>query len=295
MDHLKFAVIGGDMRQVKLAELLAADGSLVSVFAIEERAPAGVCQASSLDAAVQGADCVILPLPIIRKHTVINTPLSAISLTTEDIFSALKQDQLVLGGLIGEEIHEQADTYQIPLLDYYIREELVIANAVTTAEGAIQIAMEETPIALWGSRCLILGFGRIGKILAHRLRSLGAHVTVSARTWADLAWIRAYGYESARTHDLDQHLGGVDILFNTIPHLILGPDRLCRLDSNTLCIDLSSKPGGIDFPAAEQMGIQTIWALSLPGKVAPVTSAIVLRDTIYNILQEQEQGQCRSK
>jgi len=295
MDHLNFAVIGGDMRQAKLAELLAADGHLVSVFALEESAPARVCQAPSLDAAVQGADCVILPLPITRKHTVVNTPLSAISLTTEDIFSALDQDQLVLGGLIGEEIHEQAYTYQIPLLDYYIREELVIANAVTTAEGAIQIAMEETPIALWGSRCLILGFGRIGKILAHRLRSLGAQVTVSARTWADLAWIRAYGCESIHTHNLDPYLGGVDILFNTIPRLILGPDQLCRLDSGTLCIDLSSKPGGIDFPAAEQMGVKTIWALSLPGKVAPVTSARILRDTLYNILQEQEQGQCQSK
>ncbi|MCL2827126.1 MAG: dipicolinate synthase subunit DpsA [Oscillospiraceae bacterium] len=295
MDHLNFAVIGGDMRQAKLAELLAADGHRVSVFALEESAPARVCQAPSLDAAVQGTDCVILPLPITRKHTVINTPLSAISMTTEDVFSALDQDQLALGGLINEEIHEQACTYQIPLLDYYIREELVIANAVTTAEGAIQIAMEETPITLWGSRCLILGFGRIGKVLAHRLRSLGTHVTVSARTWADLAWIRAYGYESIHTHALDQHLGGVDILFNTIPRLILGLDQLCRLDSDTLCIDLSSRPGGVDFEAAERIGIKTVWALSLPGKVAPVTSAMVLRDTIYNILQEQEQGQCQNK
>ena len=43
---------------------------------------------------------------------------------------------------------------------------------------------------------------------------------------------------------------------------------------------------GVDFEKAKEMGIKTIWALSLPGKVAPVTAAGFIRDTVYNIIDE---------
>ena len=42
----------------------------------------------------------------------------------------------------------------------------------------------------------------------------------------------------------------------------------------------------MDLDAASQLGVKVIWALSLPGKVAPVTSGKIIRDTIYNILNE---------
>ena len=55
-----------------------------------------------------------------------------------------------------------------------------IANAVPTAEGAVQLAMEELPITLHGARVLVVGFGRVGKLTAHRFRALGARVSVAA-------------------------------------------------------------------------------------------------------------------
>ena len=45
--------------------------------------------------------------------------------------------------------------------------------------------MEATDRTLHGSRCLIIGYGRIGRLLADRLLSLGAEVTVSARKYGD--------------------------------------------------------------------------------------------------------------
>lgn len=45
---------------------------------------------------------------------------------------------------------------------------------------------------------------------------------------------------------------------------------------------------GVDFETAKLLGIRVVWALSLPGKVAPVTAAQIIRDTIFNILQEQQ-------
>ena len=51
-------------------------------------------------------------------------------------------------------------------------------------------------------------------------------------------------------------------------------------------MDLASKPGGVDMEAASRLGVRVIWALSLPGKVAPVTAGKIIRDTIYHILNE---------
>ena len=43
-----------------------------------------------------------------------------------------------------------------------------------TAEGAIQLAMEELPITLHGARVLVIGYGRLGRVLADRLAGLKA-------------------------------------------------------------------------------------------------------------------------
>ena len=43
---------------------------------------------------------------------------------------------------------------------------------------------------------------------------------------------------------------------------------------------------GVDFEAARRMGKNVIWALSLPGKVAPVTAGNIIFETIMNILRE---------
>lgn len=51
-----------------------------------------------------------------------------------------------------------------------------IMNAVPTAEGAIQIAMEQTDVTLHGLPVLVIGHGRIGSLLARRLAALGAKV-----------------------------------------------------------------------------------------------------------------------
>ncbi len=47
-----------------------------------------------------------------------------------------------------------------------------------------------------------------------------------------------------------------------------------------LLIDLASKPGGIDQEEAKKQDLKSIWALALPGKVAPVTTAKFIKDTI---------------
>ena len=284
---MKFAIIGGDMRQAKLSELLSADGHTVSAYALDKIRLEEVLQTASVKDAADDAKCVILPLPLTSKDGILNTPLSGGLHTTRDILSVLGPEQIVCAGRIDSSSNDLAEAMGMQMIDYYTREELAVSNAVATAEGGLQIVMEELPITLCQARCLVIGFGRIGKILCHRLKGLCAQVTASARSYADMAWIRAYGYEAAHTEKLESHLSQFDVIINTVPARVLGENRLKELKPGCLCLDLASKPGGMDFTAASKLGVKAVWALSLPGEVAPVTSGAMIRDTIYNILREK--------
>lgn len=68
--------------------------------------------------------------------------------------------------------------------------------------------------------------------------------------------------------------------------MILNQERMEYVNNDCLLIDLASNPGGIDKKAAKERNLKLIWALALPGKVAPVTTAEFIKDTIYNILKE---------
>ena len=89
------------------------------------------------------------------------------------------------------------------------------------------------------------------------------------------------------TEELDGWLCSYDLIVNTVPARVLGVERLSELKEGCLVIDLASKPGGVDLEAARRLGVKVAWALSLPGKVAPVTAARALWTTICNILREE--------
>ncbi len=207
-----------------------------------------------------------------------------------EVFDALEPGQLLCAGRADEALRTLARERGVTLVDYFQREELAVANAVATAEGAMGILMQETAITLWESRILVIGFGRIGKLLAHRLKALGADVTVSSRSRADAAWCQAYGYGVLDTRRLEGHLRRFDAVVNTVPALVLDAGRLAELRGDAVCMDLASRPGGMDFAAASRLGVRAIWALSLPGEVAPVTAGKIIRDTIYHILEERDCG-----
>ena len=287
---MKFAVIGGDMRIARLCSLLVSDGHDVCSFALDK----GECSrdiycAGSPEEAAWGADCVVLPLPVMGQRGFLNSPLSAGEYEIKEILETIEPGTLVCGGILEPETLALGEQLGLRLVDYFKREELAVFNAVATAEGAIGIIMQETPVTIWGSRILVIGYGRLGKMLSSRLHALGAKVSVSARNPGDMAWITAGGCSALDTRALEGHLSDFDVVVNTVPALVLTEERLMELRDDALCLDLASKPGGMDFAAASRLGVRAIWALSLPGEVAPESAGAIIRDTIYNILEEQEE------
>ena len=285
-NELNFWVVGGDMRQAKLAELLSADGHTVHTYALEELGPlAGVHAAEDLGEA-ELADCVVLPLPAAGEGGRLNAPLSGVAHPMEEVLAALRPGQVVCAGRVDPATAALAEGRGLTLHDYFTREELAVANAVPTAEGAIQIAMEELPITLHGARVLGIGYGRLGRALAPRLSALGARVSVAARKYAALAWAESFNWGTERIGQLAGWLCGYDLVVNTVPAPVLGEAELEELKPDCLVIDLASKPGGVDFAAAARLGRKVVWALSLPGKTAPVTAGRAIQTAIYNILSE---------
>ena len=287
---MKFGIIGGDMRIVRLAAMLEAEGHEICCYALDE-APADLIKSCALSVcSAQDADCVILPLPVLNMRGGLNAPLSAFNHDAEEILRKISKNAVVCGGMPGEKIQKTIQELGLDFVDYFEREELVALNALATAEGTISVLLRNSPITIWDSRILVIGFGRIGKMLASRLRALGAHVSVSARNAGDMAYIRAMDCEALDTRTLGAELGRFDTIINTVPARVIGYDRLKLLSKGALCIDLASRPGGFDFEAARELDINTIWALGLPAETAPVTAGKIIKETVINIMREKRGG-----
>lgn len=286
---MNFAIIGGDLRIIKLAKMLAEEGNTIYTYGIEKaeelKSVTNIIFCEKLKHAIQNTEVVIGPIPFSSNGKDINTPFSEHTISIREFMHEMNAKILIAGSILPE-IYDLANDEYVEIIDLMKREELAVLNTISTAEGAIEIAISNTNKIIHGSEILILGFGRIGKVLARKMAGLSAKVTCAARKDEDFAWIRAYGHKATNINTLGESLSQYDMIINTVPHLVLTPERLQYVDNECLLIDLASNPGGIDKKAAKDRNLKLIWALALPGKVAPITTAEFIKDTIYNILKE---------
>jgi dipicolinate synthase subunit A len=281
------AVVGGDLRIVKLIEMLNNDGYKVYTYALENSEELlnldSVEMCPTLEEAVSYSKVVVGPVPLSSDRKRLSTPFGRNNVDLEEFVNCLK-DKYLIAGNIG--IKDQLDNNNIQFTDLLKREEFSVLNTIATAEGTIQIAMEETQRTVHGSNVLVMGFGRIGKVLSKMLDGIGAKVYCEARKNEDISWIKAYGYNPIHLNDLNEYLEKFDIIINTIPFQILDSERLDLIKKEAVIVDLASNPGGVDRKAAREKGLKVIWALSLPAKVAPLTSAEFIKETLYHVLKE---------
>ena len=283
---IKLAIIGGDLRQLVMASKFAKEENIeCAVCGFDSKAPVPpeVPRTDTPEDAIRGAAAVILPLPASADKLHITAPYTEKEIFLVSVLSLLQDEQLLLGGMLDKRVMDlHSKTF-----DYYEREEMKTLNAVPTAEGAIGIAMEELPITVHNSRMSVLGFGRVGKALAIRLKALGAHVTVCARKEGDLALAESFGLRPVSMRSIQDALSGYDCVFNTVPSTIIREPLFDFISANTLVIDLAARPGGVDFDSARQHGIKVVWALSLPGKTSPVTAGEIIQKACINILIQE--------
>lgn len=279
----KFFIIGGDLRQLACAKSLREKGYDVKLYGFFDIYLKDLPKSTSFTEDLIRADYVLLPLPVTKDGETLNTPLWDGKISLSQITGTLRDDTVVFGGMINDEhlLHRPS------VFDYAKQEDFLIKNAQITAEGAFNIVFSETPFSVYGSKLLITGYGRIGKILANIAKTLGAETFVAARNTRDLAWIELSGCKAVRYDTLTELLPQFDIILNTVPHRIFKKEQIAAIQADCLFVDLASVPGGIDWEAAKQAGLKTIWALSLPGKVAPFSSGKIISDTLTNLLEQK--------
>lgn len=285
------SIIGGDLRIVNLIELLAKDDFLVYTYGLENSEELverdNVKRCASIAELIGSSEIIIGPLPMTNDSENISAPFSEEKISIKELIEEMSnKNKTFLAGKIPDQIAECLTKEKIQFIDLLKREELVVLNTIATAEGTIQLVMENTTRTIHGSNILIMGFGRVGKVLAKMLDGIGAKVSCEARKNSDIAWIKAYGYNPIHLSELDNELGNYDIIINTIPFQILDENRLKYVKKECTILDLSSNPGGVDRNVARRLGLKLIWALSLPGRVAPLTSAEFIKETLYHILKE---------
>ena len=273
---LQFCLVGGDRRQLYLAQQLAADGHTVCTAALSAAADLSV---------LRWGDCVVLPMPPVDSTGMLHAPMAAEKVPIGEVLTALRPEQHIFAGKVPAPLHQQGAGLGLVIHDYLLREELAIANAVPTAEGAVQLAMETLPSTIHRSRVLVAGFGRVGQCTADRFRALGAEVTVAARKAGHLALAESTGCTPLPLHLLGREAGGWDLVINTVPSPILGREQLGGA-GRPILLELASPPGGFDMEWVEASGLRHISAPGLPGKVAPAAAARAIRTTLYAMLEE---------
>lgn len=131
---------------------------------------------------------------------------------------------------------------------------------------------------------MVVGYGRVGRALAARLRALGAEVTVCAPTADQRAAAAAGACRALPLDRLPDAAAGADFLFNTVPAPVIGADALGNLPDDALLMDLASPPGGFDRPAVEVRGIALRRSPGIPGRVVPLTAGLVLADVVEELV-----------
>ncbi len=283
------AIIGGDKRQLYCARAFLYDGMKVTLGGFDKiKSDCDIEITSPLEAALC-SEFVVLPLPCVKGNR-LNAPFSSHDVDFSDsLVHAINGKKIFCG--FKDKLLDLAPALNHKLVyDYSTREEFSINNAVVTAEGALEIALREFEGTISHSRCLVCGYGRIGRALSEMLCALNADVTVSARKQSDISWINTTHCKSVLTSELDT-LSPFDIIFNTVPALVFDSRLLSHIAKNALVIDLASMPGGVDFSSASRLDICAVHALSLPGKAAPKTAGEIIKNTITNILKEEDRCQ----
>lgn len=272
----KILIIGGGIRLKKAGEAFNSLGYPVSFY--DGSAP--------LKSAIDSADIILLGIPVSKDGVNLTQEENEAPISLRDIAALAGRNKLVAGGRMSERVKALFDIYSVKWLDYALCEEFEVLNAVPTAEGAIQIAMEEFPFTIHSSNTIVTGFGKVSRALCLRLKALGANCTVVARNSVQRAEAESMGFEAIDYPLLPQKVKACHILFNTVPAKVIGKSVLSNMHSEQGIIDLASKPGGVDLDAATAFGVNVIWALSLPGKVAPKTAGEIIQKTVCNVIDD---------
>lgn len=268
----KAAIIGGDKRQAYLAEILEKEGYEVVTYAVNCVHGSKV---SSLKEALKAVAVIAAPVPFLKGGEIFSKEKKE-DLSLEKILEYAPEGCKLFAGGIPTSFLKKAEEKGIICVDYLKDCRTVMENTVAVAEGTLAEAMKRSDRNLYKSFCIVLGYGRCGSTLASYLKRMGSHVAVYEKEEALKARATLLSDEVIEREKFPLYLEQADYIFNTIPAMVLPKALLEYVPKKALILDLASAPGGVDFEAAKDKGIQAVLLPGLPGSYAPKSSAEIL-------------------
>ncbi len=289
---VQIVLAGGDARQLEVIRRLTELDAAVTIVGFDrlDTPFSGVTKAEWTPDILKQVDALILPAVGTDDDGVIATLFTDQELRLTDAhLAALPKHCKVITGMAKTYLRISCEKHHIELIELFERDDVAIYNSIPTAEGALMMAIQNTDITIHGSNCIVLGLGRTGLTMARTLQAIGAHVKVGVRR--DEAYARAFemGFEPFYMPELARQVGNIDLIFNTIPTMIITAQVILQLPLRACIIDLASKPGGTDFRFAEKRGIKALLAPGLPGIVAPKTAGRIIANSLTQIILEDNQ------
>lgn len=282
MKKYDFAIVGGDKRTASMASVFAQKGFHVICFGtLNTCVHDKIHYAHTLQEAISAAPAIVCGIPLEKngklyfEEAVPKTPLT-------ELQRLLRTHHKIFGGVIPKDFKSICEKRNIRCYDFMQDKPLAIFNAIATAEGAILEALLHKDTQLHQSRVLVLGYGKCGSVLAHKLRGLSARITVCTAQTQELANATALGLETIPLSELEQEIHSYEYIFNTIPATVLTRSCLEKTDKNALIVDIASNKIGADYKAAHSLHRNILYCPGLPGKYANFSCAEKLADFVIN-------------
>ncbi len=270
--------IGGDERNIHIYDTLKNKFENSDIIAFKDK--------EYDKEKIANAEIIILPILSSKDSVSLYSPLYEKTIKIDEMLSDIKKAKAIIGGRIDLKTKEFAQRNKIRCIEYIELENFKSLNAIPTAEAALSIAILNTNKTIWRSKCLVAGYGCIGKYLCFLLQALGAEVTASARKEKDFNELKRKNINFINTSDINTNLENFDIIFNTIPHRIFQEEKIKELKEDTLLIDLASAPYGINHENNKDYKCKIMLSSSLPGIYSPKTAAKITTDVLEDILKE---------
>ena len=305
---MNISIIGGDLRIARLAQLYAKEGKSVYTYGLEDffaskdeknnlyrtlqkdketnidistqkNERVNLCK--NLQEAIEKSNIIISGVPLSKDGINVNSPFAYNVITIEEVKNNIEEKgkTFIAGGIPKDFYNKNIDN-----IDLLENEKLTILNAIATVEGTIKIIIDEREETIFESNVLICGFGRIGKILCNRFKTLGAKVYCSARKEKDFTWIRESGCIPLKYDELYKYANKFDIIINTVPIMIIKEKEIDCMKKDVLIVDIASKPGGVDKEYAKNKEIKVIHALGIPGKELPTSAAKYIKEVVDSLI-----------
>lgn len=265
---MKICIVGSSKRtEILRNNLINTENTIFSIYSSDE---------------IQdnySSDFVILPIPTADSNGFLNIPGKQ-KLNVAEFIKKFNNNTVFITCN-----YQSSDALTI---DLNLRDDFAYLNAVPTAEGSIFYALEHTEKSLFESKVLVTGFGRVAMILADRLKGFGCEVTIAARSLKALSHACALGYKTVNIYQLSSGILNYDIIFQTVPSLILSEKILKNLNNDAVIIELSSKSAGTDCSYAASQNIKVVHAPALPEKISPITAGNILTKCVLSIISEHQ-------